>query len=67
MNQGLSAAQILRSAIPERINPGDEAHNLDKITKIVSGMDRETTSILSSLYGLITTVYEAKDIKIRKV
>ena len=30
-------------------------------------MDRETTSILSSLYGLITTVYEAKDIKIRKV
>ena len=48
---------------PERINPGDEAHDLDKITKIVSGMDRETTSILSSLYGLITTVYEAKDIR----
>ena len=48
---------------PERINPGDGAHDLDKITKIVSGMDRETTRVLSSLYGLITTVYEAKDIR----
>ena len=25
---------------PERINPGDEAHTLDKITKIVAGMDK---------------------------
>ena len=25
---------------PERINPGDEAHALDKITKIVAGMDK---------------------------
>ncbi len=48
---------------PERINPGDEAHDLDKITKIVSGMDCETTEVLSSLYGLITTVYEARDIR----
>ena len=29
---------------PERINPGDEAHTLDKITKIVAGMDEEATS-----------------------
>ncbi len=28
---------------PERINPGDDAHSLERITKIVSGMDRETT------------------------
>ena len=28
---------------PERINPGDEAHTLEKITKIVAGMDEETT------------------------
>ena len=48
---------------PERINPGDDAHSLEKITKIVSGMDRETTEALSSLYGMITTVYEAKDIR----
>ena len=48
---------------PERINPGDEAHALNKITKIVSGMDEETTEILAELYGLITNVYKAKDIK----
>lgn len=47
---------------PERINPGDEEHSLDKITKIVAGMDDETTRALSALYGLITTVYIAKDI-----
>jgi nucleotide sugar dehydrogenase len=48
---------------PERINPGDEAHALDKITKIVAGMDEEATVALSSLYDMITTVYKAKDIR----
>lgn len=48
---------------PERINPGDEEHSLDKITKIVAGMDEETGKRLASLYGLITTVYLAKDIR----
>ena len=48
---------------PERINPGDEDHDLTKITKIVAGMDEETTEILSELYRMITKVYKAKDIK----
>jgi UDPglucose 6-dehydrogenase/UDP-N-acetyl-D-galactosamine dehydrogenase len=48
---------------PERINPGDDEHTIDKITKIVAGMDEETTETLTELYGLITTVYRAKDIK----
>jgi UDP-N-acetyl-D-galactosamine dehydrogenase len=48
---------------PERINPGDEAHELTKITKIVAGMDKDTTDDLAVLYGLITNVYKAKDIK----
>jgi UDPglucose 6-dehydrogenase/UDP-N-acetyl-D-galactosamine dehydrogenase len=48
---------------PERINPGDDAHDLTKITKIVAGMDEETTETLAELYGLITNVYKAKDIK----
>ncbi|MGC9444774.1 MAG: nucleotide sugar dehydrogenase [Candidatus Methanospirareceae archaeon] len=48
---------------PERINPGDAAHDLDKITKIVAGMDDKTTERLAALYGLITTVYKAKDIR----
>jgi len=48
---------------PERLNPGDEEHTLDKITKIVAGMDEETTEMLAELYGMIATVYKAKDIK----
>jgi UDPglucose 6-dehydrogenase/UDP-N-acetyl-D-galactosamine dehydrogenase len=48
---------------PERINPSDEAHTLDKITKIVSGMDAKTTKELVGLYGLVTNVYRAPDIR----
>lgn len=48
---------------PERVNPGDDTHTIDKITKIVAGMDEETTKILARLYGIITTVCIAKDIR----
>jgi len=48
---------------PERINPGDEVHGISNITKIVSGMDEETTEVLVKLYNLITTVFKAKDIR----
>ena len=48
---------------PERINPGDEAHILKNITKIVSAMDKQSLDQLSALYGLITNVYRAPDIK----
>ena len=48
---------------PERINPGDEEHSLNKITKIVAGMDDETSKSLASLYSLTTNVYLAKDIR----
>jgi len=48
---------------PERVNPGDEAHTIDRITKIVAGMDEETTRTLAELYGLITNVFIAKDIR----
>jgi len=41
---------------PERINPGDEANTSDKITKIIAGMNKETTDILAEFYGLITNV-----------
>ena len=36
---------------------------MTKITKIVAGMDDETTERLAELYGLITNVYKARDIK----
>lgn len=49
---------------PERVNPGDEEHTIDKITKIVSGSNGRVASILCDLYGRITDVYEAESIRV---
>ncbi|AGB02190.1 nucleotide sugar dehydrogenase [Methanoregula formicica] len=48
---------------PERINPGDDEHALSRTTKIVAGMDPATTSRMAGIYGLITKVYCAPDIR----
>lgn len=48
---------------PERINPGDQEHALENITKIVAGMNEETVDKLAMLYGLVTNVFIAKDIR----
>ncbi len=48
---------------PERINPGDAEHTIDKVTKVVAGMDEEAIETLEKLYGLITNTYKVKDIK----
>jgi UDP-N-acetyl-D-galactosamine dehydrogenase len=48
---------------PERVNPGDKDHVIEKITKVVSGMDAETTDFLAGVYGKITSVFKAKDIR----
>jgi len=48
---------------PERINPNDDAHTLEKITKIVSGMNKTTTDRLVDLYSKVTTVYRAPNIR----
>ena len=38
---------------PERINPGDKVHTLDKIMKIVSGSDTPTAQLLEKVYGRV--------------
>jgi len=38
---------------PERINPGDRDHTLEKIVKIVAGQDAETTDLLADVYGMV--------------
>ncbi|MGA2935114.1 MAG: nucleotide sugar dehydrogenase [Methanomicrobiales archaeon] len=48
---------------PERINPGDPAHALASIVKIVAGMDQVTADELARVYGLITKVFLVKDIR----
>lgn len=50
---------------PERINPGDRVHTVDKITKIVSGSNKDTARLLSNIYGAITQggIFKADSIK----
>ena len=51
---------------PERINPGDKVHRLEKISKIVSGQDEETLEKVASVYEMIIEagVYRASSIKV---
>ncbi len=50
---------------PERINPGDKEHTIDKIIKVVSGDTPETASLLTEIYGSVITagVHLAPNIK----
>jgi UDP-N-acetyl-D-galactosamine dehydrogenase len=50
---------------PERINPGDKEHTVDKIKKIVSGDTAETAELLKQIYGAIITagIHVAANIK----
>ena len=51
---------------PERINPGDREHTVDKITKVVAGQTPEVLERVSALYGAITVggVFRAASIKV---
>ena len=49
---------------PERVNLGDDEHTIDKITKVVAGMDEETTELIAKLYRRVTPhIFKAKDIR----
>jgi len=50
---------------PERINPGDREHTIDKITKVVSGQTPEVLERVADLYNAITSggVFRAASIK----
>ncbi len=50
---------------PERINPGDREHTVDKITKVIAGESAEVTETLATIYGAVTTggVFRAASIK----
>ena len=50
---------------PERMNPGDKLHTVDKIIKVISGDCRKTVLTLKRIYGKINSnkIFIAKDIK----
>lgn len=50
---------------PERINPGDRQHTVDRIVKVVAGQTPEVTAKLAKIYGAVTSggVFTARDIR----
>jgi len=50
---------------PERINPGDKVHRVDKIIKVIAGEDEEVLDQLEQLYGTMTEggVFRAASIR----
>jgi UDP-N-acetyl-D-galactosamine dehydrogenase len=51
---------------PERINPGDKVHTVDKIIKVVAGSDTQTSQLLAAVYGRVVTagIHRAASIKV---
>ncbi|MCP5382862.1 MAG: nucleotide sugar dehydrogenase [Kordiimonadaceae bacterium] len=51
---------------PERINPGDKVHTVDKITKVISGQTPEVVDVLEGLYCAVTSggVFRAANIRV---
>ncbi|MDB4935762.1 MAG: UDP-glucose dehydrogenase [Labilithrix sp.] len=51
---------------PERINPGDTEHTLERITKVVSGEDAETLERVATAYSTVVEagVHRAPSIKV---
>jgi len=51
---------------PERINPGDKVHTVDKIIKVVSGQDQDSLDTIARVYGLIVAagVFRTASIKV---
>lgn len=51
---------------PERINPGDKEHTLEKIVKVVSAQDEESLKIVADTYALVVKagIHRAPSIKV---
>ena len=51
---------------PERINPGDREHTVEKIVKVVAGDSPETTDTIADVYGSIVKagIHKAPSIKV---
>jgi UDP-N-acetyl-D-glucosamine/UDP-N-acetyl-D-galactosamine dehydrogenase len=64
---GLTAGKDFKLAYsPERINPGDREHILERIVKVVSAEDAESLERVAQIYGAVTTagVHRAASIRV---
>jgi UDP-N-acetyl-D-galactosamine dehydrogenase len=50
---------------PERINPGDREHTVERITKVVAGQTPEALDRIAAVYAAVTSggVFRARDIR----
>jgi UDP-N-acetyl-D-glucosamine/UDP-N-acetyl-D-galactosamine dehydrogenase len=50
---------------PERVNPGDREHSIERIVKVVAGENEEVTSRVAALYDRVTSAgtFRAKSIR----
>ncbi len=51
---------------PERINPGDKVHTVDKIIKVVAGQDLETLETVAEVYAIVITagIHKASTLRV---
>lgn len=51
---------------PERINPGDKEHSIDKIVKVTSGSNDETADLVDTVYKSVISAgtYRAESIRV---
>jgi UDP-N-acetyl-D-galactosamine dehydrogenase len=47
---------------PERINPGDSVHTVDKMIKVIAAQQPEVLDVMKTVYGAVTQVFAAKNI-----
>src|SRR3989344_2997431 len=54
---------------PERVNPGDREHTIDRIVKVVAAEDKKTLDTLAELYGSIVKagIHRAPSIKVAEM
>ena len=61
---GLARSEFRVGYSPERINPGDAEHTLERVVKVVAGEDAETLERVAAVYSAVTKVHKAPTIKV---
>ncbi len=61
----MSGSEFFLGYSPERINPGDREHTVDRITKVVAGQNEKTSALLERIYGAVNggDVFVARNIR----
>lgn len=49
---------------PERINPGDKEHTIDRVVKVVSAGSAEALEVVAGVYGAVAPIFKAASIKV---